>query len=503
MKLSLTKKIVTIIVLVFVATTTYVNCTASTVTIGVLEYEISDSFVTVVGYTGSATGAVEIPSEINGKPVTSVGEYVFSNCSELTSITIPNSITNIGKGSFYKCSSITDVYYFGNESSWESINIDTTSSFFLSDGNKYLINADRHYPIPVLEQLPTCKEEGMQAFSYWSDTNPIEYIVEPVVIPKSEHTQAEPLIENVVPATNTEEGHYDSVVYCSVCGLELNRKTIHASILDGMCGEHLIWGYDHNNHILTISGTGKMESYYHGNSGGQSYGRLPPWELYRGEIKQVIINEGVLDVGDMAFSSCTELTSITISDSITRIGYSSFSNCQKLTSVNLPNSVSKIDEYAFSRCISLRNINIPDRVTKIGDWSFFNCPELVNITIPGSVSKIGSEAFMYCSGLKTIVLSDGITSIGQNAFTNCLELTEIIIPESVMSIEDNSFHGCSGLERLIVDINNPVYHSKDNCIIDTESKELILGCKNSVIPNDGSVTKIGRGAFYGCKGLKV
>ena len=95
-----------------------------------------------------------------------------------------------------------------------------------------------------------------------------------------------------------------------------------------------------------------------------------------------------------------------------------------------------------------------------------------------------------------------VTAVGSTVFTNNGRINSIYIPASVTNIYDSFVHGCSNLVRLTVSPKNPVYHSAGNCIIKTEEKKVIAGCKTSVIPDDGSVTVIGEEAFYGCSGLE-
>ena len=247
-------------------------------------------------------------------------------------------------------------------------------------------------------------------------------------------------------------------------------------------------------------------------------------DIFGKQVKEYIIGNEVLSIGDYAFCGCTDLNSITIPNSVASIGEYAFWSCIGLTSVTIPNSVTSIGEYAFFYCYSLTSVSIPNSVTSIGIGAFQHCRSLTSVTIPNSVTSIGNYAFYYCKNLASVSIPNSVTSIGEDAFFDCSSLTSVTIPNSVTSIGSGAFYGCSGLTSVSipnsvtsidnnafdycpgltsinVDASNPKYDSRDNCnaIIETATNKLITGCKNTVIPN--SVTRINDIAFRGCTGL--
>jgi len=164
---------------------------------------------------------------------------------------------------------------------------------------------------------------------------------------------------------------------------------------------------------------------------------------------------------------------------------------------------------------------VKDGTLTIADFAFYYVEELKGITIPDSVTNIGIDAFLDTeyylnednwendvlyigshlisakySICDTYIVKDSTLTIADYAFVYAEELEGITIPDSVTNIGENAFGGCVGLESMTVDSGNTVYHSSGNCIIDTENKILVAGCKNSTIPTDSTVTSIGEYAFF-------
>ena len=272
-------------------------------------------------------------------------------------------------------------------------------------------------------------------------------------------------------------------------------ESIEPCVLDsGTCvanGDNLTWKLSCDG-VLTISGIGDMESFDDVHV---------PWEKYRDSIQSVIIEDGVTNVSDYAFYNCSNIINVSIGNSVTTIGFEAFYNCSSLTSVTIPNSVTSLGSSAFDQCSSLTNVSISNNLTSIAFAAFAFCSSLEHVDIPYGVKSIEENAFFFCSNLTNVNISNSVVNIGINAFSNCSNLTKILIPNSVSNIGIGAFEFCNSLSEIVVDKNNKTLDSRNNCnaIIETASNTLIVGCKNTTIPND--IKSIGISAFYACRSL--
>ena len=246
---------------------------------------------------------------------------------------------------------------------------------------------------------------------------------------------------------------------------------------------------------LTIRGQGAMADY-------NSYYSPAPWGT---DIKKVIIEDGVINIGNFAFAGCYRLSGVSIPNSVTTIGDYAFYQTN-LSSIVIPESVTHIDDSAFSYCTGLKSVSlgsgvtgfnhnwfygcnniteitvspdnltydsrsacnavietatntlllpckktvIPDSVTSIGDYAFEDCSGLNSISLPDSVTSISNHAFDECSGLKSIKFSNSLTTIGDEAFFGCSGLTNIKLPNGVTSIGELAFGSCENLTKITI-----------------------------------------------------
>ena len=428
---------------------------------------IPDS-VTCIEYAAfhgcSSLSSITIPNS-----VTSIGVYAFVICSSLTSITIPDGVTSIGYGAFSECSSL------------KTISLSCKSSLKKSDFGEQanLVSyTNQHLLTKTAAKAATCAESGNK--EYWTckhcgkyflsdDTNPATATaveLSETVIPALNHKNA--TTRGAVEPTETAPG-YSGDRYCPDCDTVFEKGYTYWN------EDNLTWKL-YEDGTLNISGKGAMKNYNY-------YDNPSPASQKKDSVKKVVIEDGVTSIGNSAFDSCSNLTSITIPDSVSSIGNFVFYGCSSLTSITLSNNITNIGNSAFAGCSSLTSITIPDRVTSIEKYAFYNCSGLTSITIPDSVTSIGESAFRNCTSLTSITIPDSVTSIGKSAFSNCSSLTSITIPNGVTSIGEYAFQSCSSLTSIT--IPDSVISIGDYVFISCSSLTTIsLSCKSSLKRSD-------------------
>ena len=249
---------------------------------------------------------------------------------------------------------------------------------------------------------------------------------------------------------------------------------------------------------LTISGTGVMPDF------NFPEGNLAPWWNYEalgmltsfgnfkleGELKKVVIKDGVTNVGSYALFCLPAATQITLPDSVTRIGRYGIAMCSKLTGMSIPKGVTEIGDFglagdgltavtlpdglqslgrgAFDSCTSLTNTTLPAAITAVPGKCFADCTKLLTADYKGEVTTIGEHAFEGCKSLVTAPIPATVTELGASAFNGCVALTDVTLPAGVTAIPDGCFQGCTAL----ADMKLP-----------------------------GTVTRVGHNAFTGCTAL--
>ena len=455
-------------------------------------YTTNNSTITITKYIGIG-GAVPIPTLIHGLPVTSIGNNAFYDCTNLTSVTIPNNVINIGSGAFSGCTNLTGVTIPNNVANIGSSAFSGCSSLTNATigTNVTSIGSNAFYSCTSLSNINipnSVTRIGSSAF--YSCTN-----LTSVTIPNSITNIGNYAFQECINMTNTT--------------ISTNAVNIGAGAFSGC------------------------------------------------NLTSVTIPNSVTNIGNSAFSGCTSLSNITIGTNVTSIGDYAFFSCISLTEVyflgNSPIPGSSVFDEAINATVyylqgatgwGLRfcgrpvvlytytnnggtvtitkytgpggEVTIPSLfyyglpITRIGDDAFFSCANLTSVTIPNGVTSIGNEAFAFCYGLTNITISSTVTSIGNSIFNN------------------HVFYSCTSLTTITVDALNPVYISVDGVLFNkkqtlliqhpgggngsytvpssvTSIGDLAFNCCTRLIsvmiPN--SVTNIGYGAFYNCSSLKA
>lgn len=250
---------------------------------------------------------------------------------------------------------------------------------------------------------------------------------------------------------------------------------------------------------LTISGTGAMPDF------NFPEGNLAPWWNYEalgmltsfgnfkleGELKKVVIQDGVTNVSNYALFFLPAATQVTLPESVTSIGRYGIALCSKLTGMSIPKGVTEIGDFGLAGD-GLTAITLPDGLQTLGRGAFDACASLSGMTLPAAITAVPDKCFNDCTKLLTVDYKGEVTAIGERAFEGCKSLTKAPIPATVTELGVSAFNGCVALTD--VTLPGGVTAVPDACFQDCTA------LADMKLP--ATVTSVGHNAFTGCKALK-
>ena len=450
---------------------------------GIYYLPISETEAEVVSNPLNYTGDVVIPAEIivddKKYSVTSIGKKAFSNCTGLTSITIPNSVTGIGSEAFMNCSSLLLV-------DCNAVTPPTISSNSLPSSISLVL-------------VPVGSSSAYKADEVWGLYN--TKIIEKgscdieVTVKEGEDETLDDAIWFQTDATNAYITGLKVHGTLSQEDFEL-IKTNMTSLLN-----------------LDISDTDVTEI---------------PAEIFKDKVTlmNVKLPNGLKSVGNYAFSGCKLLAGeLIIPETVETIGHYAFQNCVSIEGeLTIPASVKTTGRYAFQNCVQIDSLDMSNAISleTIEGGAFHSCTTLKKIKFSSVLRSINGNAFNNCKELGNFELPISLNSIGNYAFANCTSLTVLNLDgcKSLYIIDRHAFDGCTSLKELNLKGCKSLTYLYDyifaNCTslknikfptsLKTISSYAFLNCKSLAMLDFAgceSLTSINSTAFNGCTGLTV
>ena len=474
--------------------------------------------------------------------LTYIGNNAFNGCSNMSGITIPESVTGIGDNAFSGCVNMAWCLMEGHVTrigDGAFRNCTSFSWFDIPDSVTY-IGDEAFLGCTGLDRLTILLGVEIIGNAAFQDCTGLTGVSIPRSV-ESIGSYAFAGCENIVVNYLGTQAQWDSITEekGNYNVLPDSATLVCSAVTDGNCGENIYWHIDEYN-VLNIYGTGEMYDY-------ESFSDAP-WYSEAETIEMIVVEEGVTSIGSNAFASCSNCNYISLPLSVISIGASAFDHILSVEysgtraqwfeiiidedneSISYIRRVKAID-YSFGFCgaergnltwvedssgtltisgtgamadyraygsydfttdptpfgSSAKTVLIEEGVTSIGDSAFNDCAFISGVVIPSTVTKIGNRAFEMCYSLESIQIPDGVTIIGENAFSLCSNLTSITIPSTVETIGLGAFSSTA-----ITSVTVP-------SSLDTIASYTFVGCNRleTVIVSDG-VKSIGDNAFKDC-----
>ncbi len=525
------------ILLATVVTMCVLSVVASAETYGDLKYSIANNEITITGCSASATEVV-IPSEIEGLTVTQIGYSAFKNCENLTTITIPESISKIYPNALKNCTNLTQI----NWNAKNVTNFSASSEVFYNVG----ISTDGTDVIfgDSVESIP-----DYLFWSYPKDYDPVVRVnIKSVKFGKSVSHIGKSAFFNCKNIKSVIISDLSSWCKINFAGSYSNPLCYAGQLyINNVLAENIIIPDD----VTTISaGVFSYCSCLKSITMGKSVSHIEENAFYECKNLEAVkitdlsswckINFADLYSNPLYYAGKLYINdvlaeNITIPDDVTTISADVFSYCSSLKSLTIGKSVTEISNNAFDTCSSLSEINVtPDNTEYASNNGVLFSKSLrilikyptakqeIDYVLPSGVYRIMPYAFKDCKYLENIILNNDIQSIDSYVITNCNSLKSITISEQITTIADNAFNNCENLEKIYWNAKKVNDYSYSNNIfsnvgINGKGVTVIFGSTVEHVPAhlfysdyfsysakitsvtfSKSIKSIGKNAFYNC-----
>lgn len=402
---------------------------------------------------GKYEGDIVIPAQVehNGTTysVVSIDKRAFESTG-ITSVTIPATVTTIQKSAFAECRSLTKLVI-------EDSNTPMDVSY--ADGWSFTgMWTESPLETLYLGRELTYNQEGDYGFSpFWRvmTLTDVSFGPDITVITPRLFRECNGLLKVTVPegVVRLDDYAFEFCEYMTEINLPTTLTELGAGVFTG-CDRLADINFDPSNpyfsakDLVLFSADGKDLIMYLSAKTASKYTVPAGTErilagafgasLY---LKEIVVSEGVTEIGDNAMGNMLYLASVTLPESLTKLGNSVFSNCPTLGSMTIPEACTELGTDLFAGCHGLKNVKLPAAITYLPDGILSNCSGLEYYEIPAAVTGIGNRCFSSCASLWGVEIPTEVTAIGNEAFNGCGMLRYAPLPEKLRTIGASAFEG--------------------------------------------------------------